>query len=130
MNVDILTDLDLRKMMDAHVKRDPLATLAVTGRATGRYLMFDENELLCGWMNETTGEKKGLPGMKKAFSGIQVISPAVFPLITETGKFSIVDMYLRLCIDNPIYAFDHSDSKFIDVGKPGSIEEAGKMFVQ
>ena len=31
-----------------------------------------------------------------AFSGIHVISPKIFPQITESGFFSIIDTYLKL----------------------------------
>ena len=37
MNVDILTDLDLSAMIRDHFEHRPLATLAVTDRATSRY---------------------------------------------------------------------------------------------
>ncbi len=128
MNADILTDLDINKMNVQHLQDKPLATLAVTDRATSRYLLFDENNILCGWLNEKTGEHKGKPGTKKAFSGIQIISPEIFSLITEEGKFSLIDLYLRLSVDHNLISFDHSETKFIDVGKPESIAKAEEMF--
>ncbi len=66
--------------------------------------------------------------IEKAFSGIHVISPRIFPLMKMQGKFSMVDVYLDLCKTNDITAFDHSNSKFIDVGKPESILKAEEMF--
>ncbi len=128
MNADILTDLDIDHMRTQHSQHDPLATLAVTARSTSRYLLFDENNRLCGWLNEKTGEQKGKLGTKKAFSGIHIISPKIFSMIKEEGKFSLIDLYLRLANDHNIMAFDHSDTKFIDVGKPESVAEAEKMF--
>lgn len=128
MNADILTDLDLLQMKQVHDRSHSLATLAVTQRSTSRYLLFNCVNLLCGWRNEKTGEQKGEDGGKKAFSGIHIISPGIFPLITEHGKFSMIDLYLRLAPDHAIQAFDHSDSRFIDVGKPESIAEAKKLF--
>jgi NDP-sugar pyrophosphorylase family protein len=44
------------------------------------------------------------------------------------GKFSLVDLYLELAKTNIISAFDHSNTKFIDVGKPESIVEAERIF--
>ena len=44
------------------------------------------------------------------------------------GKFSMVDVYLELAKTHDITAFDHSDSKFIDVGKPESILKAEILF--
>ena len=128
MNADILTDLDMHKMIAAHLEHDSLATLAVSDRPAGRMLLFDGAGKLCGWQNENNGELKGSPGAKKAFSGIHIISPRIFPLITESVKFSVVDLYLRLAGDHTIRAFEHNNTKFIDVGKPGSIEKAEEMF--
>ncbi|HET6253744.1 MAG TPA: sugar phosphate nucleotidyltransferase [Puia sp.] len=142
MNVDILTDMDLSALIEDHFRRRPLATLAVTGRATSRYFLFDARDELCGWRNVSTGEERmvrlpGGPGMagaggnrlvQKAFSGIHVIEPAIFPLITRDGKFSIVDLYLDLAADHSIRAFDHSHSLLVDVGRPESAEQAARLF--
>jgi len=132
MNVDILTDMNLKEMIEQHNKNKPLATLAITSRVTSRYFLFDEWNHLCGWENEKTGERKisreSKSYIKKAFSGIHVISPNVFPLIKMNGKFSMVDVYLELAKTQLIEAFDHSNSKFIDVGKPESIEKAEILF--
>ncbi len=128
MNADMLTDLDLGKMLMQHKEKKPLATLAVTNRATSRYLVFDENNILCGWLNDKTGEQKGTAGNKKAFSGIHIISPKIFSFITEEGKFSMIDLYLRLAETKTIMAFDHSDGKLLDVGKPESAVLAETLF--
>ena len=132
MNVDVLTDINLAAMIEQHRKLQPLATLAVTNRHTSRYFLFDEVDLLCGWKNIKTGEQKisreASGYIQKAFSGIHVISPQIFSLIKMDGKFSMVDLYLELAKTQAITAFDHSNSKFIDVGKPESIMKAEKLF--
>lgn len=133
MNVDILTDMDLAAMIADHFLHRPLATLAVTDRVTSRYFVFDEQDRLCGWRNVKTGEERMARGMRenmvqKAFSGIHVIDPAIFPLMTREGKFSMVDLYLDLAASQTIRGFDHSTSRLIDVGKPESVEKAEIMF--
>jgi N-acetyl-alpha-D-muramate 1-phosphate uridylyltransferase len=128
MNADMLTDLDISKMKTVHTQNNGLATVAVTNRATSRYLLFNKSNMLCGWLNEKTGEQKGITGSKKAFSGIHIISPKIFSLITGSGKFSMIDLYLRLATTQTIMAFDHSDGKLIDVGKPESGALAEAMF--
>ena len=132
MNVDILTDLDLGKMAEQHLTSKALATLAVSNRKTNRYFLFDELDTLSGWKNIKTGEQKirreSTKYIQKAFSGIHVISPAIFSLIKMKGKFSMVDVYLELCKTHTIAGFDHSTSKFIDVGKPESIAIAEEIF--
>jgi NDP-sugar pyrophosphorylase family protein len=139
MNADILTDMDIRAMIDAHLALQPIVTLAVTSRITSRYFLFDEVNNLCGWKNDKTGELKMSrdvkPYSQKAFSGIHVISPMIFnemeklsAVLHDKEKFSLVDVYLQLAKTHCIAAFDHSNSKFIDVGKPESIEEAERLF--
>lgn len=132
INVDILTDLDLGAMIKEHQIAQPLATLAVSDRSTSRYFLFDENNTLAGWRNVTTGEEKisrqATTYVQKAFSGIHVIDPALLPMIRQEGKFSMVDLYLQLAKTQPIRAFDHSGSRFIDVGKPDSVAKAEQLF--
>lgn len=134
LNVDILTDLNLQSLIGYHEEKKPLATLATTNRRTSRYFLFDEANNLCGWKNVTTGENKPLDLQKseqkqlRAFSGIHVIEPSIFSLVKQTGKFSMVDVYLDLMNDNIIKSFDHSESRFIDVGNPESIIKAEMIF--
>jgi NDP-sugar pyrophosphorylase family protein len=133
MNADILTDLDLNAMISFHNEKKPLVTLAVTDRQSSRYFLFDKNERLSGWRNTKTGEEKiSIPGKElreKAFSGIHMISPEIFPLMHRQGKFSIVDVYLELTGTHSILGFDHSGSKFMDVGRPEAVFIAEKLFV-
>ena len=153
MNVDILTDMDLAGMIDDHFRHRPLATLAVTDRNTSRYFLFDGRDELCGWRNVSTGQERmagpdgGVSGgrvgggfggaaggasgdglAQKAFSGIHVIDPAIFSLMTRTGKFSMVDVYLDLAGSHSIRAHDHSRSRLIDVGKPEAVGQAERLF--
>ncbi len=129
MNADMLTDLDLGAMKNLHTQSNVLVTLAVTNRSTSRYLLFDDNNILCGWLNEKTGEQKGKAGTKKAFSGIHIISPQIFKHIKEEGKFSMIDLYLRLAFEGfTINCFDHSNGKLLDVGKPEAALMAAEMF--
>lgn len=64
----------------------------------------------------------------KAFSGIHIISPEIFPLMQQEGKFSIVDVYLELAASRIIKGFDHSGSRLVDVGKPGAVVVAEGLF--
>ncbi|HWC52274.1 MAG TPA: sugar phosphate nucleotidyltransferase [Chitinophagaceae bacterium] len=131
-NADILTDLNLDKLIAFHKQHQPLISMAVTERKTSRYFLFDENNQLCGWRNTKTGEEKiaikknGL--VEKAYSCVVVFDPKVFSLISFTGKFSLVDVYLSLAKENIILGYDHSGDKLVDVGKPESIAIAESLF--
>lgn len=131
MNVDVLTNLDLNKMIEAHTTSDAMATLAVMKRASSRQLLFDEYLMLCGWTNNNTGEQKivreVLEMQPLAFSGIQVLSNRMLD-IPFKGKFSIIDLYLHNARENIIRGYNHTGNIFIDVGKPESLEKAGYLF--
>lgn len=133
INVDILTDLDLGQMIHHHLQLMPLATLAVTNRTSSRYFLFDQFHNLSGWRNDKTGEERisrlSVDKTPRAFSGIHIIDPRIFSLIRQEGKFSMVDVYLDLAQSEIIKGFDHSGSKFIDVGKPDSVAKAEALFV-
>jgi NDP-sugar pyrophosphorylase family protein len=120
-NVDILSDLDLTHMYTWHMKERPLATLAVRYRKTSRYFLFGMNMQLCGWENRATGIRRlcrsAEPFKFLAFSGIQIIEPRIFPLIMETGKFSLTELYLRLAEDHPVNGYHEEESRWKDAGK-------------
>ncbi len=137
MNCDILTDLNLNKLLTQHQENQALATLAVANRETNRYLLFKQNHELVGWKNTKTEEIK-LPAQLKlgstesipmAFSGIHVISNSIFDKIIFTGKFGMIDLYLDLCAENKIMGFDHSNDLVLDVGKPEAVLIAEGMFL-
>jgi N-acetyl-alpha-D-muramate 1-phosphate uridylyltransferase len=132
INVDILTDLNLKEFLVSHQSQSSVITVAVSDRQTSRYLLFNKYNRLCGWRNKSTGEEKIVlkanEYFEKAYSGLAIFEPEVFDLIQLKGKFSLIDLYLSLAHDNKIASFDHTGSKLLDVGKPGSIEEAEKIF--
>ena len=132
LNVDILTNLDINKLLAFHQQNKPLISFGVTNRKTSRYFLFDETNRLCGWKNTVTEQEKIAIHQNdlqlKAYSCVVVFEPAIFSLIRERGKFSLTETYLDLAADNLILGFDHSGDKFIDVGKPESVAIAEMMF--
>jgi NDP-sugar pyrophosphorylase family protein len=139
-NVDILTDLNIRSLLSFHEKYKPVVSFGVTDRKTSRYLLFDENDRLCGWRNVKTGEEKGpilaFPKgegirntiVQKAYSCVVVFEYDIFRLTPFTGKFSLIDVYLHLAKDHLILGYDHSGDRLVDVGKPESVPVAEKLF--
>jgi N-acetyl-alpha-D-muramate 1-phosphate uridylyltransferase len=131
INVDVLTNLDLGRMIAAHQESDAFATLAVMQRNSSRQLLFDEHMILCGWTNTGTGEQKisreTLSLRPFAFSGVQVLSTEILRMPFE-GKFSMIDVYLHYAKTELVKGYDHTGNIFIDVGKPESLEKAGYLF--
>jgi NDP-sugar pyrophosphorylase family protein len=125
-NVDVISSVNLMEAIDYQIKNNPLATLIVRKRDTNRNFMFDENMILSGWINSESGEEKisnqaFSTSIPFAFSGIHVISPRIFDLVTEVGKFSITTPYLRLAQQNKIMGYLDKSDFWLDLGKPGQI---------
>jgi NDP-sugar pyrophosphorylase family protein len=127
-NCDIITDLNLIKLYKYHLEHKALCTLAVRDRETSRYLIFNEDNTLCGWWNKVTGEKKSVnwSGSKfraMAFSGIQVINARALKLFPDKMVFSLVEFYLLIARDHKIEGYDHTDTKWADIGKADILEQ-------
>jgi MurNAc alpha-1-phosphate uridylyltransferase len=131
-NVDILTDLDLLQLMQAHLQQQPLVSFGVTDRKTSRYLLFDDQQRLCGWRNSASGEEIiARPSdvlIQKAYSCVVIFEYEIFRHIELTGKFSLIDLYLQLAGNHEIRGFDHSGGRWVDVGRPESLAIAEKLF--
>lgn len=70
-NADILTNLDINKLITFHKENRALISFGTTNRQSSRYLLFDENNRLCGWKNTKTGEERIAIQKKTWFKGIQ-----------------------------------------------------------
>ena len=132
VNVDILTNLDINKLISFHEACNALISFGITNRHTSRYFLFDNNNRLCGWRNTQTGMEKIVSDIKplyqKAYSCVAVFQPKVFDLIQQRGNFSLTEPYLSLASEHTIMGYDHSGDKLVDVGKPESIALAETMF--
>jgi MurNAc alpha-1-phosphate uridylyltransferase len=132
LNVDILCDANLKDFLVEHQRDNALVTLATTTRQSSRKLLFNKYDRLCGWRNNATGDERLVLNAneyhEKAYSGMAIFEPKLFELTQQSGKFSLIDLYLELAHDNKISSWDHSGTKLIDVGKPGSVEEAERLF--
>ena len=132
-NVDVLSTIDLERMVQAHVRTGALATLAVKRRDTSRHLLFDDQGHLCGRRHGQQTELvcTGRPAEQLAFCGIHVISSRLLPMLTEGGAFSIIDSYLRLvAAGEDIRAFRADEYYWRDIGRVESMEQAERDFQQ
>jgi NDP-sugar pyrophosphorylase family protein len=135
-NVDVISTVDLARMLRFHTEQNALATLAVQKRRTSRYLLFDDRLQLCG--RKTVAEKskvdlaipvghKVQPLSELAFCGVHVISPRLLSMITEEGIFSIIATYLRLAAQGEtILGFRADEYYWRDLGKPENVAQVAK----
>jgi mannose-1-phosphate guanylyltransferase len=128
-NVDVISTIDLRRMAQFHVENRALATLAVQERQTARYLLFDDRGQLCGRKSGADREpelvRQSAHPLTLAFSGLHVISPRLFSLMTEEGVFSIIAPYLRLAArGEKILAFRADEYQWRDLGRLDDVMKA------
>jgi NDP-sugar pyrophosphorylase family protein len=127
-NCDIITDLNLLTLLNYHLKNEAICTLAVRERESSRYFIFDEDNALCGWWNKSTGEKKSVRWSDsefkaKAFSGIQIINPRALDHFPDKKVFSLVEFYLLLAQNHKIEGYDHTETRWADIGKLETLEK-------
>jgi len=134
-NADVICDVDLRAMYDAHVDSAALATLAVDDRESTRYLLFDDDGL-AGRFNARTDRSEPVRTLRGdvrrfAFDGIHVVSPRLLDLVTEHGAFSIMDVYLRLAAAGERILPHHiGTATWLEIGNPTRLEAARRWMAE
>lgn len=131
-NVDILSNVDLEALINAHTESNSAATLLVSKRNSTRALLFSSDGNLTAWTNKTTGEVKTpysdieISNLNEfAFSGIHIFTPRLFKYFgAYPEKFSIIDFYLNTCKEENIKAYTQDGLQLLDVGKLDSLEKA------
>ena len=133
-NVDVISTIDLDRMVRAHSESQALATLAVQERQTSRRLLFDSELQLCGRQSGQQPAEFVRPAKEitpLAFSGVHVISARFLRMMTEDGVFSIIDVYLRLAgVGEKISAFRADEYYWRDLGKPENVAQAARDLEQ
>jgi NDP-sugar pyrophosphorylase family protein len=126
-NVDIFTDLNIKALYDHHLSAGALATLAIRHRPGNRFLLVDRHGRVRGWCNKATKEeiltvesRKGLEEI--AFSGIQVVSPAIFEMM-PAGIYSMISLLLMVAGKNIISSLLHDEGYWFDCGTPQNLEK-------
>ena len=140
-NVDVISTIDLGRMVRFHMDEGALATLAVQERETSRYLLFDEDGQLCGRRIRRAAKENSRNGEDSqdelvrpaqqmsalAFSGIHILSPRIFERMIEKGTFSIIAAYLHLAAQGEkIVAFSADGCYWRDLGRPEDLAEAAR----
>jgi NDP-sugar pyrophosphorylase family protein len=127
-NVDIISDLDLKEFYQYHLSDDAMASLVVSERKSSRYLLFNEENILCGWQDVKKDEKIIIRNESKlhqlAFSGIHILNPHLINEFPNDQVFSIIKAYLNIAATEDIHAYVCNEMKWIDVGKLDSLERA------
>jgi len=113
-NVDVMTNIDLHRMLEFHQKHQPVVTVAMQKRKTSRYLLFDVEGRLCGKSSTPDPRFQSL-----GFSGIHVISPRLVSMMPSEEVFSIITCYVDLAArGEKILSFPADEYSWKDMGRP------------
>lgn len=132
-NVDILSDVNLEAMLEAHKEHKAIATVGIRKTESDRYFMQNPDGQLCGWGNNNTGEQiisRASDNLENiSFTGIHIVSGGLFQYIKHEGAVSIIDAYLKAAKNENIYCFPCDDNQWMDVGTPEALMDAESVFV-
>lgn len=133
-NVDIVTTASLKNFIEFHHSHKGIVSLMVKQRPTSRHLLFNEDMELAGWENLNTGEKiitKETSTLRAfGFQGIHIVEPRIFDLITESGKFPIMELYLRLARTHTFMGYQSQNDLWFDIGTTQKLETTRKTINQ
>ncbi len=129
--VDVISTIDLARMVQFHSEQGALATLAVQDRETSRYLLFDAQSMFCGRRAGRDGRaelvRPVLSAQAFAFCGIHILSLKIFQEMREEGAFSIIDAYLHLAAQGEkVAAFRADTYRWRDLGRPEAVLQAAQ----
>jgi NDP-sugar pyrophosphorylase family protein len=158
-NVDVVSTIDLGRMVRFHQASEALATLAVQDRQSSRYLLFNQERQLRG--RRVHGNNELVPTSAViaahvrttrtqspeqvledtavaaaaldawAFCGVHVIAPRIFELMAKDEVFSIITAYLNLAAQGEkLVAFDANEYCWRDLGTPESVAQAALQTAQ
>jgi len=133
-NVDIVSNLDLNEFYHYHISDDSLASLVVSKRPSSRYLLFNPENILCGWQ-DVKRDKKIIVREERslhqlAFNGIHIINPSLIDSFPNEQVFSIITAYLDIAKTETINGFVCNDIKWMDVGKIDSLQRAEDLITK
>lgn len=116
-NGDIITDLDLKKLIDQHVESNSMATLAVHDFESFNNLVIDSEGSYIGIREGCIRDKSF---RSAAFTGIAVYSSEFMKYITS-GPSSIIDAWTAAVSEgHKINTIDFTGCNWNDIGTPSA----------
>ena len=137
-NVDIISNVNLGEMSQQFLNSRDDAWLLTQDRETNRKLLFDDVNMLIGWMNKAEQRFKWVDESKSAlrraqgpqlyykemaFSGLHFFRSNLFAEF-EVKPQSVIDLYLNLAKTNRIISKPIQPDYWFDLGKPEQLQSA------
>lgn len=138
-NVDIITDFDYRELIAAHQRNRNHITLLISERNSSRKLLVNEEFMLRGWKNLSTGQTlpPNIEGdfSEFAFNGIYVVDGDIarqlksYAIHLDKTAFPIVPFLVETSLTLNIQGYmSPTPYKLIDVGTPEKLQLANNIF--
>ena len=124
INSDIVTDIDLRVIYDFHLKHPHLATLVMHDCPQFNSVSISHDGFITGF-GDSAQKNKSKHATQSAFTGIQVLDPAVLDFIPSSGPYSSITAYEKMIkAGRRIKAFMSTHHYWIDIGTPDNYRRA------
>lgn len=124
MNSDILTDIDLKKVLEYHNASQCVATLVLHDYEPFNQIRIDDKSQI---VDISQGKKPG----RLAFTGIHILEPGTLSYIPESGYSSIIDCYKRMIRSHTaINAYLSKGHYWHDIGSPDRYMKANREMLK
>lgn len=125
-NGDILTEFELKEVIDYHKKNENDVTLCVMEREGSRKLTFDKEMNLKGWINTEKNIYEGeiKDKLRYSFTGVHIISPRIFNFMPPEDKFPVFDFYIKNLQNLKIKGYAVKPDYWFDIGTAEKLEKA------
>lgn len=129
INADIFCEFPLTALEQFRVSSGALGALLTSKRTESTYLLFDEDNRLCGIRDRSGADQLSRAprgaAVPRAFCGIQVLSHRIMSYLDPSRSvFSIVDAYLAAArAGELIVSVDGGSSYWIDMGSPEKLAQ-------
>lgn len=118
-NGDILTNIDLNKMMRFHKEKKAFATLLVSKRQRPLHVQMDKDHKILDF---------GPKGAAYAFCGIHILEPEIFQYIPPSKPISIITIYKKLINKGlPIIGYRLGNASWQEIGSINSYKKIVKV---
>jgi NDP-sugar pyrophosphorylase family protein/aminoglycoside/choline kinase family phosphotransferase len=133
-NSDILSDLSIEDLFEAHLQSGNMVTLAVHDHQKFNNVWIDREGHLHAVSTHAQGAEKGLRSV--AFTGIALYSPEFIDFL-PAGRSSIVDAWLRAkSAGENVGTIDFTGCRWTDIGMPeayascifATLQQYGEVF--
>ena len=124
INADIVADIDLAKIYNAHCRHRPAATLVLCNDPTFNSVAVDQKNRIIGFHNQSKCDNESDKNLL-TFTGVQVLEPMVLNYIPAGTPYSSIDAFKQIMADGKkLRAAVVPKDQWQDIGTPQRYRQA------